>query len=114
VNIASPLPGSPRPSLPIDPNGYVRFGQVRTWAKLWQRVMGHVVLDTRIVVVYWRHMAAREMTLGAILSTVERGFAAVASDIGETKSEIREMKSTMATKEDMRAIVSEENRADPL
>jgi hypothetical protein len=52
--------------------------------------------------------AARETTLDTILSTVERGFAAVASDIGETKSEIREMKSTMATKEDVRTIVNEE------
>jgi hypothetical protein len=24
-------------SLPIDPRGYVRFGQQRTWAKLWRR-----------------------------------------------------------------------------
>jgi predicted phage-related endonuclease len=46
-------------------------------------------------------MTAKETTLDTILSTVERGFAAVASDIGE-------MKSAMATKDDVRTIVSEE------
>jgi hypothetical protein len=44
-------------------------------------------------VAYWPHMTAKETTLDTILSTVERGFAAVAGDIGEMKSEIREMKS---------------------
>jgi predicted nucleic acid-binding Zn-ribbon protein len=69
----------------------------------------------RCVVVYWREMTAKETTLDTILSTVERGFAAVASDILEMKSEIRamksetgEMKSAMATKEDVRTIVNEE------
>ena len=62
-------------------------------------------------------MTAKETTLDTILSTVERGFAAVASDIGEMKSEIREMKSeigevksAMVTKEDVRTIVNEEKR----
>jgi archaellum component FlaC len=63
-------------------------------------------------------MTAKETTLDTldtILSTVERGFVAVASDIGEVKSEIGDMKSeigkmkfTMATKEDVRTIVTEE------
>jgi septal ring factor EnvC (AmiA/AmiB activator) len=59
-------------------------------------------------VVYWRHMTAKETTLDTILSTVERGFAAVAGDLGEMKSEIGEVKSAMATKEDVRTIVNEE------
>jgi septal ring factor EnvC (AmiA/AmiB activator) len=59
-------------------------------------------------VVYRRHMTAKETTLDTILFTVERGFAAVASDIGEMKSEIGDMKSAMATKEDVRAIVRAE------
>jgi hypothetical protein len=33
--------------------------------------------------------AAKETTLDTLLSTMERGFAAVASDIGEVKSEVR-------------------------
>jgi hypothetical protein len=36
-------------------------------------------------------MTAKETTLDTILSTVERGFAAVASDVGEMKSEIGEV-----------------------
>jgi hypothetical protein len=40
-------------------------------------------------------------TLDTILSTMERGFAAVAGDIADIKS-------TMATKDDVRAIVAEE------
>jgi hypothetical protein len=44
---------------------------------------------------------ARETTLDTILVTLERGFAAVAGDIADIKA-------TMATKEDVRAIVAEE------
>ncbi len=44
---------------------------------------------------------AKKATLESILSTVERGFAAVASDIADIKS-------TMATKADVRSIVHEE------
>ena len=44
---------------------------------------------------------AKEATLDTILSAVERGFAAVATDIADTKA-------TMATKEDVRVIVAEE------
>jgi hypothetical protein len=52
-------------------------------------------------VLYLPPMAGKTATLDTILSTVERGFAAVASDIADIKS-------TMATKEDVRAIVNEE------
>ena len=45
----------------------------------------------------------KKTTLDTILSTVEGGFAAVASDIADIKS-------TMATKDDVRAIVHEELR----
>ena len=48
-------------------------------------------------------MAMKKTTLDTILSTVEGGFAAVASDIADIKS-------TMATKDDVRAIVHEELR----
>ncbi len=53
------------------------------------------------VVVQWSPMTAKETTLDTILSTVERGFASVAGDIGEMKSEIGEVKSAMATKDDI-------------
>ena len=53
-------------------------------------------------------MTAKETTLDTILFTMERGFAAVASDIGEMKSEIGEVRSTMATNEDVRTIVNQE------
>ena len=44
--------------------------------------------------IYSPHMAAKKATLDNILSTLERGFAAVASDITDIKS-------TMATKADI-------------
>jgi hypothetical protein len=53
-------------------------------------------------------MTAKETTLHTILSTVERGFAAVARDIGEVKSEIVEVRSAMATNEDVCTIVNQE------
>jgi septal ring factor EnvC (AmiA/AmiB activator) len=40
-------------------------------------------------------MDAEKATLDSILSTVERGFAAVASDIASTKSEIADLKTEM-------------------
>ena len=52
------------------------------------------------VVVQSFHMA-KETTLNTLMTTMERGFAAVASDISEIKS-------AMATKEDVRAMVREE------
>jgi hypothetical protein len=52
--------------------------------------------------------AAKETTFDTILSTMERGFAAVATDIGEIEGEIieikldiTEIKSTMAAKGDV-------------
>src|ERR1700680_285173 len=64
-------------------------------------------------VVYWLHMTAKETTLDTILFTVERGFAAVASDIGEvksamaTKGDIADLRNEMASKADVRIILNE-------
>jgi hypothetical protein len=48
-----------------------------------------------------KRATGRKTTLDTILSTVERGFAAISGDIADIKS-------TMATKDDVRAIVAEE------
>src|ERR1700674_5787988 len=48
-----------------------------------------------------KRAASSKATLDTILSTMERGFAAVAGDVADIKS-------TMATKDDVRAIVAEE------
>src|ERR1700730_6089050 len=65
-------------------------------------------------VLYFRHMAAkkttknRKATLDSILSTVERGFAAVAEDIADIKNK-------MATKDDLAAAETRlERRIDKL
>jgi DNA-binding PucR family transcriptional regulator len=87
------------------------YGLVRLQGKQWDnaaRPPGVGAAAVGCCVVYWPVMTAKETTLDTILATVERGFAAVVSDIGEMKSEIREIKFAMATKEDVRTIVNEE------
>jgi chromosome segregation ATPase len=76
----------------------------------------HPLVHTGLMrVVHSLYMTAKETTLDTILSTTERGFAAVAADISEMKGEITEIKgditeikSAMATKEDVRTIINEE------
>jgi chromosome segregation ATPase len=67
---------------------------------------------------YFRHMAAKKPTkkrkasLDTVLSTVERGFADVERKMDRgfaaVADDIAEIKSTMATKSDVRAIVRDE------
>ena len=58
--------------------------------------------------------AIKKVTLNTVLSTMERGFAAVASDIADikatmaTKTELAAVRREMATKDDVRAIVQSE------
>jgi hypothetical protein len=65
---------------------------------------------------YFRHMAAkdrtkkRKATLDSVLSTVERGFAAVADDITDikskmaTKEDLADLRREMATKDDIKRL----------
>jgi septal ring factor EnvC (AmiA/AmiB activator) len=62
-----------------------------------RKQVAHSSGDQRLVI-YWRHMNTKETTLDTILSTMERGFKAIADDISDLRND-------MATKEDVRAIV---------
>src|ERR1700730_2468627 len=58
-------------------------------------------IANEVGVVEFRHMVAKETTLGEIGEMLERGFKAVADDIADIRRDL-------ATKEDVRAIVREE------
>jgi predicted nucleic acid-binding Zn-ribbon protein len=63
-----------------------------------------------VTMIYSPHMAAKEITLDELGEMIERGFGAIASDIADIKSTMatKEDIADMVTKGDVRTIVSEE------